>query len=201
MLNANPFLFPLENISYSLFWRFPACILILLFLKKPLLFRPKKDLITAALCLPVLCLTGFLVSLAAAFSGFAPPDESSSFIILAPEGIFQWIAVILLSFSTGTLEELYFRIYLPLWILELKQDTANLAEKPILPAFFNSACFLPALLFAFCHAYQGPWAFINALLAAFILSIAYIKSRSFAGIAIAHSLYNIFVFLMAALKP
>jgi len=172
LLNANPFMFPLENISYSLFWRFPACILILLLLKKPLPFCPKKDLITAALCLPVLCLTGILVSLAAAFSGFYPPHE-----ILPPEGIFPWIAVMLLSCSTGTLEELYFRIYLPIRILELKQDTPNLAEKPILPAFFSSAYLLPALLFAFCHAYQGPWAFINALLAAFILSIAYIKSN------------------------
>ena len=174
--------FPLDEIGYSLFWRLPGFILILLLLKKPLLLKPKRDFAVLACTLPALCIAGFLVSLSAGLSGIFPPQE-----VPPPEGIPGWTAVILFSLTIGCLEEAYFRVYLPLRILELNQDrrTAYLAS---------------ALVFALCHAYAGPWSFANALLAAAVLSLAYIKSASFPGIALAHGLYNIFVFLAAALK-
>ena len=178
-----PDFLPLEEIGYSLFWRFPAFILILLLLEKPLPLRPKKDLAVLTITLSALCLTGFLVSLAAALTGFFPPGGAPP-----PGSISAWIAVILLSLSTGCLEEAYFRVYLPKRILELKQDS------------LWTAYLVPALVFALCHAHEGPWSVINALLAAFALSFIYIKSSSFAGIAFAHGLYNIFVYLTSALK-
>ena len=189
--NAPEFLSAGEAV-YSLFWRLPAVVLILLLLESPPLFRPKRDFLVLAAALPALILAGFLVSLAAAFTGFLPPEE-----IKPPGGIQGWAAAILLSLSIGALEEAFFRVYLPERIMGFQQAESRRAggetSRSAAPAFIASA-----VVFAFCHAWEGPWGIANALLASFALSIAYIKSGSFYGIALAHGLYNIFVFLTVA---
>jgi membrane protease YdiL (CAAX protease family) len=172
---------PPEIITHSLLWRVPAFILILLLMEKKLSFSIKRDLSAGAIALVALCITGFLVSLAAALTGSFPPQAVSP-----PKGALGWIAMILLSLSTGCLEEGYFRYYLPQRISALKPGRA--------------AYLVSALIFALCHAYEGPWGFINALLAALALSLVYIKTSSFPGIAGAHGLYNIFVYLSASVK-
>jgi len=182
-----------ELIIHSLFWRLPAFILILLLLKKKPSIYIKRDLIITAAALAALCITAFLVSLAATLTGFYPPKAVSP-----PSGVLGWIGIILLCLSTGCLEEAYFRYYLPERILAANlqrsvQQLPALAAK--LPAYLISA-----LVFAFCHVSYGPWGFINALLAALVLSMIYIKSSSFPGIAGAHGLYNIFVYISAIFK-
>ena len=175
---------PFEIIVYSLFWRIPACILILLLLDKKPVFRLKKDFFVLAAAFGALCLAGILVSLAAAITGFLPPAE-----IQAPSGITGWTAAILFSLCIGFLEEIYFRIYLVQKIIEINPEQTRFS--------IASAYFISSLIFALCHFYEGPWGIINALLAALVLSAAYHKSSSFFGIAAAHGLYNVFVFLSA----
>ena len=180
-----------EEIVYSLLWRLPACILILLLYNKPLPIKPKKDVFVTAITLPILCLIGFLVSLAAALTDFFSTIEG----IPSPSDLIQWVAAILLSFGTGFLEEAFFRLYLPWRLLEMRQFPNNPPGSQLL---FNAYA-TSAIIFALCHIGSGPWAITNALLAAAVLSIAYIKSSSFMGIALAHGLYNIFVFFMTGL--
>ena len=144
----------------------------------------KRDILALAATLPALVLTGFLVSFCAKRTGHVPPVE-----VIPPNGSAGWIAAIFLSLSTGFLEEAYFRFYLPGRILE--QNSARTCRTLL------SAHIVSSLVFALCHAYEGPWGIANAILAAFVLSIASIKSSSFPGIALAHGLYNIIVFLSA----
>jgi membrane protease YdiL (CAAX protease family) len=103
--------------------------------------------------------------------------------------------VIFFSLGIGCLEEGYFRYYLPQRIRQIRE------EQGLIPAYPDAVPFLvSALIFAFCHAYEGPWGFTNALLAALALSVIYAKSLSFPGIALAHGLYNIFVYLSVSLN-
>ena len=179
--------YPIAVINHALLWRIPALILILLLLGKKQPFCPKKDILTLAAVLPALVLTGFLVSFFAGLTGYVPSVE-----IVPPSGITGWIAVVLLSLSTGFLEEGYFRCYLPERLLE---QWPSRTPRAVVSAFAVSG-----LIFALCHAYEGPWGTANAVLAACILSFAYIKSSSFPGIALAHGLYNIFVYISATLN-
>jgi membrane protease YdiL (CAAX protease family) len=142
-------------------------------------FPGRGDILAAALCLPALALTGFLVSLGAAFSGFPAPE------IPLPEDFFSWTATVLACLSAAYLEEGYFRVYLP--------------EKLAASGFSGIQCFcIPVLVFALCHVYEGPWGFANALLAGVLLSLVYQRTSSFHGIAAAHGLYNILAYLSAA---
>jgi len=178
-------LLPPGEIAYSLFWRLPALILVLLIVEKKPPFRPKIDALTLAAALPTLCAAGFLVSAVSALTGFFPPEA-----VPTPQGGSGWAAAALLSLSTGCLEEAYFRVYLPQRILALKPGNPALTER--------KAFLVSALVFALCHAYEGPWGFLNALLAALALSLIYVKSSSFPGIALAHGLYNVLVYLSTA---
>ncbi|MCL1813763.1 MAG: CPBP family intramembrane metalloprotease [Treponema sp.] len=179
-----PHNYPFEGIGYSLIWRIPALVLILLLMEKKPLISPKKDILTLTAALPALVVIGFLASFCATHTGHVPPEE-----LVPPGGIKGWIDAILLSFSVGFLEEAYFRVYLPERLLEQSQERTR---RSVINAFVVSS-----LIFALCHAYEGPWGIVNAVLAALVLSLAYIKSSSFLGIALAHGLFNIFVFLNA----
>ena len=185
-----PEFFPMEEIGYTFLWRIPALILILLLLESPPVFRPKRDILVLAAALPTLMATGYIVSLAATLTGFYPPEE-----IMPPGNSLGWIAVIFLSFSIGALEEAFFRVYLPERILGILAQKNGKTNRTIATAFIGAA-----LVFSLCHVHEGPWGVTNAFLASAVLSIAYIKSASFPGIALAHGLYNIFVFLSAAHK-
>jgi len=174
---------------YFLFWKIPALILFLLLLGKSpegiaalregAVFRPARDFPALALCLPILLLSGFFISYLAAFSGF------ELFPVPLPGSALAWAVVILASLSTGYLEEAYFRVYLPAQCLQFGRVVGF---------------WFPVLFFSFFHVYEGLWGFINAFLAGFFLSLAYRKTFSFHGIALAHGLYNISVYLVAALQ-
>jgi len=175
---------PEGEILYSLSWRLPALILVLLLLEKSReegaalypgpAFRPKRDLPVLVFVFPALCLLGFLVSFAAVRTGFPPP------LLIPPSGVLAWTGVVLACLTTGYLEEAYFRVYLPV----------QCAGFGLFTGFW-----FPILLFSLCHVYEGPWGFANAFLAAMFLSVVYRKRLSFHGIALAHGLYNIFAYV------
>ncbi|MDR1306005.1 MAG: CPBP family intramembrane metalloprotease [Treponema sp.] len=102
-----------------------------------------------------------------------------------PDNPLAWAAAVCGSLTTGYLEESYFRVYLPRRLL-------SAARGPV------TAFAVPALIFGLCHAYEGPWGFANALLAGAFLSLIYIKTASFHGVALSHGLYNILVYLYTA---
>jgi hypothetical protein len=45
--------------------------------------------------------------------------------------------------------------------------------------------------------YEGPWGVLNAVLAATLLSFLFLHFKSLHGIALAHGLYNAFVYALA----
>ncbi|MDR2073221.1 MAG: CPBP family intramembrane metalloprotease [Spirochaetaceae bacterium] len=145
-------------------------------LKKPVPFR-KKDLSVLGICLPGLCITGSLIALAVSrWNVFSAPK------LILPSGALAWVTVVCSSLTTGYLEEGYFRLYLP----ERLQKAAVGPRRSFI---------FPVLIFALCHAYEGPWGFANALVAGIILSLGYRKIPGFHGIALAHGIYNILVYL------
>jgi membrane protease YdiL (CAAX protease family) len=173
------------GIGYSLFWRLPALVLVLLLMSgksaenslpaPPLGLRLARDAAALGLAFPVLCLLGVGASFLAEKTGFPAPP------LIRPQGVAAWVSVILACLTVGYLEEGYFRVYLP-------RQCAVLGK---------AACFwFPVLLFGFCHLYEGPWGFANALLAAVMLSLVYRKTLSLHGIALAHGLYNITAYLL-----
>jgi membrane protease YdiL (CAAX protease family) len=54
------------------------------------------------------------------------------------------------------------------------------------------------LLFSVCHLYEGPWGFLNAAISGILLAFIFLRYRSIHGIALAHGLYNVFVYAMNA---
>jgi membrane protease YdiL (CAAX protease family) len=142
----------------------------------------RKDLVPGLLALPSLMLIGFIIAFISPYfnkiagpSGITPPSTTPAWIILG----FACI-------STGYLEESFFRFYL-------------LSKREALGLGPSQAVLVSTLLFSFCHIYEGPWGFLNAVLSALVLSFIFLRYRSLHGIALAHGLYNIFVFALAAL--
>jgi membrane protease YdiL (CAAX protease family) len=106
----------------------------------------------------------------------------SALTVEAPRGLPAVTVMFLSCLSTGYLEEFYFRYYLS---LRLKQ--AGLADPFIMG--------LSVLLFSLCHIYEGLWGALNAFLAGILLALVYKKYRALHGIAWAHGLYNVFIYL------
>jgi len=52
------------------------------------------------------------------------------------------------------------------------------------------------VLFAVCHIYEGPWGFLNAVISGAILGFVFLRYNSLHGIAAAHALYNISLFVI-----
>jgi membrane protease YdiL (CAAX protease family) len=51
-------------------------------------------------------------------------------------------------------------------------------------------------LFSICHIYGGPWAFLNAVISGAVLAFIFLRYEAIHGIAIAHGLYNITVYVI-----
>jgi membrane protease YdiL (CAAX protease family) len=139
----------------------------------------RRDLYAVLFALPALLLTGFCISLVSSRFYEIPAGMN----IEAPPDILGWIVMILSCLSTGYLEESYFRYYL-LGKLE------DFGLSPLISILMG------VLLFSFCHLYEGPWGVLNAFLAGTLLSLIFVRFRSLHGIALAHGLYNIFVYAM-----
>jgi membrane protease YdiL (CAAX protease family) len=137
-----------------------------------------QDLYSALFALPALLLIGFSIALVS--SHFEIPAGIN---IEAPSGISGWTVMALSCLSTGYLEESYFRRYL----------LGRLEAFGLSPLM---AILTGVLLFSFCHIYEGPWGALNAFLAGTMLSLIFVRFRALHGIALAHGLYNIFVYAM-----
>jgi membrane protease YdiL (CAAX protease family) len=142
--------------------------------------RPGRgDIFSFLLTFPGLLLIGLAISLISPlFTGAAPGPA-----IGAPENFAGWIVMFLSCVSTGYLEESFFRFYL----------LTMPGEPGIKP---GKLVFISTLLFALCHAYEGPWGVLNAVLAGTFLGLLFLHQRSLHGIALAHGFYNAFVYAL-----
>jgi membrane protease YdiL (CAAX protease family) len=141
----------------------------------------REDLYCFALALSALALAATGISYAAALSGAFPGVP-----VRSPESTAAWALAALSSLTAGCLEEGYFRVYL---IGRLNKAGIGLKKAAAIAVF----------LFSFCHWYEGPWGVANAAAAGIVLSFLFIRFRSFYGIALAHGLYNIGVYIFSAL--
>lgn len=146
--------------------------------------------------------------------------ETTITIVEAPGGAAAWILMIVSCFSTGYLEETYFRHYL---LNRFRKQTPVPPAGPKNPDHEAAEAFTPnpgpeirglpaesdalyaktgpmpailvsTALFSLCHIYEGPWGVINAALAGLLLSLIYVHYGAIHGLAWAHGLYNIFIY-------
>jgi len=141
----------------------------------------KNDLLAAAVTFPALVLTGLTIS---AVSRFFTEIPSGS-LFLPPEDPVSWCVLVVSCTSSAYLEESFFRFY-------LLSKRAELGLGPY------RAVLISTLLFSVCHIYEGPWGFLNAALSGILLAFIFLRSRSLHGIAFAHALYNVLVYILNA---
>ncbi|MDR1596292.1 MAG: CPBP family intramembrane metalloprotease [Treponema sp.] len=140
-----------------------------------------RDLWSVLAALPALLLASLSVSLAASLFNAVPggaPFESP------PAEISAWVLTILSCLSTGYLEESFFRYYLYKKLTLFGLDA---------PRFI----LVSAALFSLCHLYEGPWGTLNACFAGLLLALIFTRFRALHGIALAHGLYNLLVYIAA----
>jgi membrane protease YdiL (CAAX protease family) len=170
-------------ITYSL----PSLILIwyLTFKTKKIdiwIVKPgKKDFISFVITLPCLLFTGLIVTFIGSYIGGVPDQTFHS-----PSTITEWAILSATCLLTAYLEESYFRFY-----LLSKREELNLNAV--------SALAFSVILFSICHIYEGPWGFMNALISGTILGFIFLRYYSIHGIAFAHALYNIIIYVINAL--
>jgi membrane protease YdiL (CAAX protease family) len=148
---------------------------------EPRIPRPEPgDLKTLLLGFPALVLLGFFLSLVSSFIPELPavPD------LEGPQNVLAIAVMVLSCFSTGYLEESYFRFYL---FTRFQQAGLGLIKGMV----------ISSALFALCHIYEGPLGALNAFLAGLILYLLMNRRRAIHGLAWAHGLYNVFVYVMA----
>jgi membrane protease YdiL (CAAX protease family) len=147
--------------------------------------RPcRKDIAPFFFSLGSLFLTGFLVWVLAFFAAsfFVPPGEE--FTITKPEGAAAWAGIAVLCLFTGYWEEGLFRVYF------LTVCGRAGIKHPV-------SVLVSSLVFALCHTYEGPLGMINAGIAGILLSVVFLKTRSYHGPALAHAAYNLFAYIIA----
>ncbi|MDR2053250.1 MAG: CPBP family intramembrane metalloprotease [Treponema sp.] len=154
-------------------------------------------------------------------SSIIPLSETTFAVVQAPGEPAAWILMIFSCFSTGYLEETYFRHYLLNPFRKQKPGTQTAGpenpdretEEAFFPdtrpgrhglpaaagALYAKAGPIPGILvstalFSLCHIYEGPWGVINAVLAGLLLSLIYVHYGALHGLAWAHGLYNIFIY-------
>jgi membrane protease YdiL (CAAX protease family) len=175
----------IRELSRVFGYNIPALLLIwyLSYLKNHFWRPPPRpgpgDLASLGMAFPFLAAAGFLVSLGSSFFARFPAAPVPE----APQGLVQWLIAVLSCLSTGYLEETYFRSYL-----------LTRLEEAGVP--FALGLVFSGVLFSFCHAYEGPWGILNAALAGTLLCLVYRRYRSLHGIAWAHGMYNMLVYLL-----
>jgi membrane protease YdiL (CAAX protease family) len=144
------------------------------------------------------------------FSTVVSGPEAAASIVKAPEGLAAWTVMVISCFSTGYLEETYFRHYFlgrfrkrkpgipPPELEALGSQPASVpppnapGTNPVVGILVSTA------FFSLCHIYKSPWGVINAAFAGLLLSLVYIHYGALHGLAWAHSLYNIFIYASGA---
>jgi len=143
-------------------------------------FPGKKDLLPWLICLPALLVTGFIIATMSSAFG-----DKGQMAIIHPNTVPGWIIICISCFTTGYLEESYFRFYL-------------LSRRKELYLSNTSALLFSTAVFSICHLYAGPWGFLNAVFAGIILCFIFLRYNSLHGIAFAHGLYNITAYIISA---
>jgi membrane protease YdiL (CAAX protease family) len=141
----------------------------------------RKDLLPGFLALSGLLLIGFTISLVIPLFDSVKNGPQ----IESPSLPAEWLMMILSCLVTGYLEESFFRFY-----LSARLEGAGLDAPKI--------TVISVLFFSVCHLYEGPWGTLNATLAGILLSLVFLRYRSLHGIALAHGIYNIFVYTVGA---
>jgi membrane protease YdiL (CAAX protease family) len=142
----------------------------------------KRDFFSFGAGLSGLIITAFGLSFLASFFS-QTADLTQVPKVEAPGNAMGWMIIVFSCLGTGYLEESYFRYYL---LTRLKE----FLPQPVMRII------LSAVLFSMCHIYEGPWGILNAFLAGVFLSALFIHARSLHGIAWAHGVYNIFVYII-----
>jgi len=142
--------------------------------------RPgKKDLISGLITFPCLLLTSFIVANISKYAG----DNTTQAIIYSPTSAFEWVILCISCLFAAYLEESFFRFYL-------------ISRRQELNLNATSALILSVALFSVCHIHEGPWGFLNSVLAGVFLAFMFLRYNSLHGIAVAHALYNITVYVL-----
>uniref|UniRef100_A0A7C3IHC9 CPBP family intramembrane metalloprotease n=1 Tax=Gracilinema caldarium TaxID=215591 RepID=A0A7C3IHC9_9SPIR len=102
-------------------------------------------------------------------------------LIQAPQTTAAWFVMVIGSFATAYLEEIFFRLY-----LLHRFDTAGI------PSMAGNL--LSILLFSLCHLYEGPLGTLNAAIASLCFTLIYRRAKSIHSPAWAHGLYNVLAF-------
>jgi len=145
------------------------------------LIRPgRKDLKAGLITFPCLLIIGFTVTTAAAIIGGTPAQ-----IVQSPSAPFEWVLLCISCLLFAYLEESYFRFY-----LLSKRTELNLSSQ--------SALIFSVALFSICHIYEGPWGFLNSVISGTFLCFMFLRYNSLHGIAAAHALYNITIYIINA---
>ncbi|WP_461256377.1 CPBP family intramembrane glutamic endopeptidase [Treponema sp. R80B11-R83G3] len=142
----------------------------------------KKDIVSFVITLPCLLIIGLTVT----FTGVYIGGYTSQITLQSPSSVIEWIVLSITCILAAYLEESYFRYY-----LLTKREELNLNA--------TSALLLSVVLFSVCHIYEGPWGFMNAVISGTILGFIFLRYYSLHGIAIAHALYNISIYIINAL--
>lgn len=152
----------------------------------------RKDIIPALASLAAIALVGLGAAAAARHLGALPEFPR----LLPPTAIVPWAVLVVFVFGGAYLEESFFRFYLlSKWVKtgnaprdDGSQDSVSRGLGP------HRAVFVSTLMFALCHAYAGPWGFVNAAVSGTALAYIFLRTRSLHGVSIAHGLYNVMVF-------
>jgi len=142
----------------------------------------KRDAVAAGLAFPALLLIGLTISLVSPYFSVIPADTR----LMPPKTAVSWVALSFSCLVSAYLEESYFRLYL-------------ISKRKEMGIGLHRAVLVSTLLFSTCHAYEGPWGFLNAALSGVLLAYIFIRFRSLHGIAVAHALYNIVAYALNAL--
>jgi membrane protease YdiL (CAAX protease family) len=140
-----------------------------------------KDLYSALIALPALLFTALSIFLASSLLNEIPGGARPA---SPPARISAWILIFFSCLSTGYLEESFFRYYLHKKLTRFGLDA---------PRFI----LVSTALFSLCHLYEGPWGLMNACFAGLLLALIFVRFRALHGIALAHGLYNLLVYITA----
>lgn len=139
----------------------------------------KKDIVSGFVAFSCLFITGIMIAFISSYISGTYAQTT----LRSPSTVHGWIILCFSCISAAYLEESYFRFFLLSRRDELKlSDTQALA--------------VSAALFSICHIYGGPWAFLNAALSGAFLGIIFLRYQAIHGIAVAHGIYNIMVYLI-----
>ena len=141
----------------------------------------KKDLFAGLLSLLGLLLIGFTIAFATSFFNATSGETGLS----SPSSVPGWIILSVSCISSAYLEESFFRFYF-------------LSRQEELKLSGGSALLLSTIAFSICHFYEGPWGFLNSFLSGILLCYIFLRYKSLHGIALAHGLYNIIVYILSA---